>query len=130
MNGAEAVGQDEPRSEARRGRGSSERASEWQALVSRLAEALGCLEEGHFLILQTREEAPYYVQFGGGGAQGMRVEAVSNRFLEGWRRLDATALARLRRLGWRPPPTSATARSTGGAASNRLFGPGRSRSSP
>jgi hypothetical protein len=43
------------------------------------------------------------VQFAAGGDQGFRVEAVSNRFLNGWERLDATAEGRLRRLGWRPP---------------------------
>jgi hypothetical protein len=64
---------------------------------------LGCLEAGHYLILQTRDDEPYYVQVAAGRPEGYRVEAVSNRFLTGWRRLDATAQARLRRLGWRPP---------------------------
>jgi hypothetical protein len=64
---------------------------------------LGCLELGHFLILQTRDDEPYYVQVAAGGPEGFRMEAVSNRLLTGWRRLDATAHARLRRLGWRPP---------------------------
>ncbi len=79
------------------------RRREWEAFESGLAQVLGCLEDGHFLILSTRDEEPYYVQFAAEGDEGMRVEAVSNRFLHGWRRLDATAEGRLRRLGWRPP---------------------------
>jgi hypothetical protein len=75
----------------------------WQWLAQALAVVLGCLEGGHFLILSTRDDEPYYVQFACGGREGMRVEAVSNRFLGGWRRLDRTAEGRLRRLGWRPP---------------------------
>jgi hypothetical protein len=83
-------------------RGAARRA-EWASLEARVGEALGCLEDGHFLILQTRDEEPYYVQFAEDGDGGMRVEAVSNGFLHGWRRLDSTAKGRLRRLGWRPP---------------------------
>jgi hypothetical protein len=87
----------------RRARRPSERACEWAALESRLSRSLACLQDGHFLILETREDDGYYVQFAAEGSQGMRVEAVSNRFLDSWRRLDRTALDRLRRLGWRPP---------------------------
>lgn len=80
------------------------RKAEWASLERRLAAALGCLEEGHYLILETRgEEEPYYVQFACDGEEGFRAEAVSNRFLSGWRRLDSIAEGRLRRLGWRPP---------------------------
>jgi hypothetical protein len=71
-----------------------------------LAEALGCLEEGHYLCLEARGDTPYhpyYVRFAADGEDGFLVEAVSNRFLKGWERLDATAEGRLRRLGWRPP---------------------------
>lgn len=79
------------------------RAAEWVGLGTRLAKALACLEDGHFVILATRNDDAYYVQFAAGGPQGMQAEAVSNRFLEGWRRLDRTAGDHLRRLGWRPP---------------------------
>ena len=84
-------------------RRSNTRDVEWRTVTSRLAEALGCLDEGHFLCLKTRGDSPYYVQFAAGGGEGFLVEAVSNRFLSGWQRLDATAEGRLRRLGWRPP---------------------------
>jgi hypothetical protein len=90
----------------RRGKGINPRDAEWQNVTNRLAEVLGCLEEGHYLCLEARGESPYhpyYVQFAAGGDEGFRVEAVSNRFLTGWERLDATAEGRLRRLGWRPP---------------------------
>jgi hypothetical protein len=79
------------------------RNAEWQHFRGRLTEALGCLEAGYYLILQSRDKDPYYVQFAAGGADGIRAEAVSNSFLPAWRRLDATAIGRLRRLGWRPP---------------------------
>jgi hypothetical protein len=82
------------------------RDAEWQNVAGRLAEVLGCLEEGHFLCLEARGDTPYhpyYVQFASGGDAGFLIEAVSNRFLSGWERLDATAEGRLRRLGWRPP---------------------------
>jgi hypothetical protein len=79
------------------------RDADWNRLNRKLTETLGCLEPGHFLILQTRDHEPYYVQVAAGGLEGFRMEAVSNRFLTGWRRLDATAHARLRRLGWMPP---------------------------
>lgn len=69
----------------------------------KLAESLAALEAGHRLILEARQEDSYYVQFASDGADGYRVEAVSNRFLQGWKRLDAIAENRLRRLGWRPP---------------------------
>jgi hypothetical protein len=87
-------------------RRSNPRDAEWQNVTTKLAEALGCLEEGHFLCLEARGDSPYhpyYVQFAAGGEEGFFVEAVSNRFLTGWERLDATAEGRLRRLGWRPP---------------------------
>jgi hypothetical protein len=85
------------------GRRVNARDAEWLALTTRLGEALGCLEAGQFLILQTRDDEPYYVQFAAGGAEGLKMEAVSNRFLQGWRQLDDVAHGRLRRLGWRPP---------------------------
>jgi hypothetical protein len=79
------------------------RDAEWQKVASQLAEMLGCLEAGHFLCLQTRGDAPYFVQCAAGGSDGFLLEATSNRVLPDWRRLDATAQGRLRRLGWRPP---------------------------
>jgi hypothetical protein len=60
------------------------------------------LERGQFLILAARG-SDRYVQFASDGEDGLRAEAVSNRFLQGWQMLDKTAESRLRRLGWRPP---------------------------
>lgn len=79
------------------------RAREWESLRLGLAASLDCLERDQFLILKTRGPAGYYVQVAHGGSEGVRAEAVSNRFLTGWERLDATAEARLHRLGWQPP---------------------------
>jgi hypothetical protein len=85
------------------GRGPDERAGEWNALRVALGATLGNLERGQYLILQTRGEGDYYVQFAAGGTDGLIAEAVSNRSLDGWKRLDPTSERRLRRLGWRPP---------------------------
>ncbi len=83
-------------------RRASARRQEWDGLTARLADTIQVLEDGHFLGLQFRAGLPYYVQVAVTVA-GLRAEAASNRFLEGWQRLDATAIGRLRRLGWRPP---------------------------
>jgi hypothetical protein len=85
-----------------RPRRTSARRQEWTGLTARLADTIEVLEDGHYLGLQFRAGVPYYVQVAVTSA-GLRAEAVSNRFLEGWQRLDATAIDRLRRLGWRPP---------------------------
>ena len=74
---------------------------EWETLQTKLAEVLGCLDDGHFLTLTTRDDEPYYVQFA--VHDGIHAEAVANRHLAVWRQLDAIGLDRLRRLGWRPP---------------------------
>jgi hypothetical protein len=86
---------------AERVRRGSVRRREWDELSSRLADTLEILEDGHYLVLGHRP-GPYYVQVAV-DPDGMRMEAISNRFLEGWQRLDATATDRLRRLGWKPP---------------------------
>jgi hypothetical protein len=85
------------------GRGPGKRAAEWNALRLALGPALRSLESGQWLILQTRGEGDYYVQFAAGGSDGLRAEAVSNKSLDGWKCLDTIAERRLRRLGWRPP---------------------------
>lgn len=77
------------------------RRQEWDDLTTRLADTIKVLEDGHYLSLQFRA-VPYYAQVAV-TADGLRAEAVSNRFLEGWQRLDGAAIDRLRRLGWRPP---------------------------
>jgi hypothetical protein len=76
--------QDHVHTEGRR-RGVNPRDVEWQNVTNRLAEALGCLEEGHYLCLEARGDSPYhpyYVQIAADGDEGFRVEAVSNRFLK------------------------------------------------
>ena len=85
------------------GRRVSVREAEWQDLTDRVTESLGCLEDGNCLILQTRDDEPYYVQVRVEGQDAYAMEAVSNRFLHGWRQLDPTAESRLRALAWRPP---------------------------
>jgi hypothetical protein len=81
----------------------SARNAEWLAFQGGLAGVLGCLESGHYLIIETRDTDAYYVQFAADGSGGCRIEAVADRFLADWRRLDDTAKNRMRTLGWRPP---------------------------
>jgi hypothetical protein len=78
------------------------RRRDWDCLTTRLTDTIEVLEEGHHVAVQFRGGIPYYVQVAV-TTEGLRAEAVSNRFLDGWQRLDGTATARLRRLGWRPP---------------------------
>src|SRR5688500_10906 len=80
-----------------------QRAVEWNTLRSQLAVALDCLEDDHHVVLQTRGGGDYYVQFAALGSEGLRAEAVSNRFLEEWEQVDRAGERRLQRLGWRPP---------------------------
>jgi T3SS (YopN, CesT) and YbjN peptide-binding chaperone 3 len=107
----------ERRTTSTAGRRINARDAERLQLRGRLADKLACLEDGHFLVLQTRDDEPYYVQFAAHGADGLWAEAVSNRFLHGWRRLDRTAHGRPPAWDGALPPTSATARSTGGGPS-------------
>jgi hypothetical protein len=76
---------------------------EWSRFTSALALALTELEVDQFLVLEARRHPGYYVQFAQGGPSGMRSEAVSNRYLEDFERLDDEAEAQLAALGWRPP---------------------------
>ncbi len=104
MRGAlqSVLGSDEAVEGAAKARRVSTRRRGWDRLTARLADTIEVLEEGQYLGLQLRAGVPYYVQLAV-TSEGVRAEAVSNRFLEGWQRLDATAIDRLRRLGWRPP---------------------------
>ena len=56
-----------------------------------LARTLAALREEEFLIISTKQ-GHYYLQFAGGGeAEAMRAEAVSNSYLEGIERLSGKA---------------------------------------
>lgn len=86
--------------------GSGRKPSAWLTLQGRLAENLGVLEDGHYLILSAlRDEV--YVQFAAQGALGIRAESISNRYLPKGRKLGRGQTAALRKLGWEAPAAPA-----------------------
>jgi hypothetical protein len=77
--------------------------SAWASLAEALAVTLAQMEVDQYLILSVRDKPDYYVQFAQQGPSGLRVETVSNDFLEEWERLDDDAQAQLLSIGWQPP---------------------------
>ncbi len=75
---------------------------EWKLLGDRLALAIADLDEDEYLIVGEKTRN-VYVQFSAQGFFGMRMEAVSNEFLEQDDKLSKEELRSLRSLGWRPP---------------------------
>ena len=53
----------------------------WEQLEGEIARSIADLDDDEFLII-TRKDRHYFVQFAGQGGFGMRVEAVSNAYLE------------------------------------------------
>jgi hypothetical protein len=60
------------------------------------------LEDTQYLILE-RKPAGVYVQVAARDGGGLRIEAVSNHYLEGDERLDRAQIRRLKQLGWLAP---------------------------
>jgi hypothetical protein len=92
-------------------------ATAWSVFERALALVLAALAEDQYLIVTVKgarvdedgaSGSPYYVQFAAQGAHGLRTEAVSNNFLAGAERLDATKQRLLRGLGWSAPTSGAT----------------------
>jgi len=77
------------------------RPGSWPAFTRALAETLAVLEDTQYLILD-RKPAGIYVQVTAENA-GLRIEAISNHYLEGDERLDRARIRRLRALGWLAP---------------------------
>lgn len=77
-------------------------AAAWDDLETRLAEALGALEEDQYLILSAKRGYGY-VQFAAQGSFGLRAEAVSNHYLPPEHALGEAELATMRELGWNEP---------------------------
>jgi hypothetical protein len=73
----------------------------WQFRV-RLAAALGDLSEDEYLVISYKF-ADYFVQFAAQGPHGMRVEAVSNTYIDEHARLLQRAYQLLLTLGWNAP---------------------------
>jgi hypothetical protein len=74
----------------------------WREFHSRLAATLDDLDEDEYLVVY-RKRSNYFVQFYGQGIHGMRVEAVSNEFLEEAAMLPPAACEHLIQLGLHLP---------------------------
>jgi hypothetical protein len=103
---AAARGEEAPRAAARGARPAAPAGAPlpraWRVFTRALAGVLAALEDGQCLIL-ARRQGGGYVQVAAEEGGGLRVEAVSNHYLEGSARLDRARTGRLRRLGWLPP---------------------------
>lgn len=78
------------------------RSGAWDAFTSSLAAVLGVLDEDQYLILECKD-GPWFVQFAGGGAHGLRAEMVSNTFLPAEHRISTESMSRALDLGWLSP---------------------------
>jgi hypothetical protein len=79
----------------------------WRTFEDALAEALGALEEDEYLIIGAKRHQ-HYVQFAALGRHGMRVEAVSNAFIDDPAdRLSDAQHEHLAALGWDGPAENA-----------------------
>jgi hypothetical protein len=84
--------------------------SSWASLTQSLAQGIGRMNADQYLILDVvdtgdgnGEPSGYYVQFASGGDDGVRAEAVSNRYLaDRWKLPEKTAEL-LFQLGWTAP---------------------------
>ncbi len=77
--------------------------SEWTRTRNQITQSLTALEPGFFLVLETRDDDPYYVQILSKGTEGFRAEAVASLVLPEWKRLGEWGDERLTALGWNPP---------------------------
>jgi hypothetical protein len=95
----------------------------WRAFEGALAETLGLLEEDEYLIIGAKRHQ-HYVQFAGQGRHGMRVEAVSNAFIDDPAdRLSDAQHEHIAALGWDGPAETAPRRPAppGAAAQGNFF---------
>lgn len=79
----------------------------WPEFEATLSQALSALEEDQFLIINIKQ-TNRYVQFVGQGHYGLRVEAVSNNFLEKCDKLTRTQQGKLTKAGWQAPTGNRT----------------------
>ena len=101
---------------------SAPRPGSWPAFTRALAETLAVLEEKQFLILE-RKRPGAYVQVAARDDGGLRIEAVSNHYLQGDDQLDRARIRRLRALGWLAPtyvPDTSKPITTGPGSSGML----------
>ena len=77
----------------------------WPSFQSKLAVALGNLEEDQFLVLSVKR-SERFVQFAAQGSFGMRAETVSNDYLDEPERLDEGQVSTMIEAGWHAPTRS------------------------
>jgi hypothetical protein len=74
----------------------------WAQFAQRLASVLQGLQEDQFLVISAKQSAPY-VQFVGQGFYGIRMETISNQYLDRPEKLTEHQLHMLAELGWNHP---------------------------
>jgi hypothetical protein len=74
----------------------------WRRFERMLTDALSDLDDDEYLILAMRF-GTRFVQFAGQGAEGMRVESVSNHYLDNEEALTGAERDLLLAMGWNPP---------------------------
>jgi hypothetical protein len=95
----------------------------WPPFEETLARSLGSLEEDQCLIVSVKR-SNRYVQFAGQGSYGLRVETISNHYLEKSEKLDRKQRAKLSRMGWNEPtgkPKEATPENDPDGSPNYFF---------
>lgn len=89
----------------------------WRRFERTLTDALSDLDDDEYLILSMRFSSRF-IQFAGQGADGMRVESVSNQYLDDEEALTGAEHDLLLAMGWNPPtydPESVTEHPTEGS---------------
>ena len=77
--------------------------SAWAQFAQRLASVLQGLQEDQYLVISAKQSSGLYVQFVGQGFYGIRIETVSNQYLDRPEKLTDHQLHKLAELGWKPP---------------------------
>lgn len=74
----------------------------WTPFIAALAVVLERLEEDQYLII-TAKRSHRFVQFAGLGSFGLRIEAISNHYLDKAEMLNRRQVAALKSIGWNGP---------------------------
>lgn len=77
-------------------------AEAWAQFAGELSRTLSDLNEDEFLIIETKKHG-YYIQLAGQGGFGLRMESVSDAYLDDDRKLSEQGCAKLLELGWSAP---------------------------
>lgn len=81
------------------------RSRAWEPYSMTLAQALGALSDGQYLVLECKDR-PGFVQFVVHGVHGLRAELVSNHYLPPEAQLTPESIETATDLGWHPPTGS------------------------